>query len=237
MRFTDVLAIALGQIRANKLRSFFTLLGIIVSVAFLVAVVAIIQGMNAYVRENIAGAVVGANSFQVRRTPLQLAPVSDNENGPHSPATPDQPARRRSGHRRAAGGDGHQHPVRLAHAAGGRRVARQDAGRRADLRRDTVVPGGTGLPDRRRTPADRRRHRSAATRDRRGRRDRDQAVRQRRSGRTRRSDPWRAAHHRRRDPAEGTRARAIVRRVRADAAAPFRDALWSAQHDDHLGRR
>jgi len=79
MRFTDVLTIAIGQIRANKLRSFFTLLGIIVSVAFLVAVVAIIQGMNAYVRENIAGAVVGANAFQVRRTPLQLAPVSDDE--------------------------------------------------------------------------------------------------------------------------------------------------------------
>src|SRR5688500_3834011 len=79
MRFLDVLAIALGQIRANKLRSFFTLLGIIVSVAFLVAVVAIIQGMNAYVRENIAGAVVGSNAFQVRRTPLQLAPVSDGE--------------------------------------------------------------------------------------------------------------------------------------------------------------
>jgi putative ABC transport system permease protein len=77
MRFLDVLAVALGQIRANKLRSFFTLLGIIVSVAFLVAVVAVIQGMNAYVRENIAGAVVGANAFQVRRTPLQLAPVSD----------------------------------------------------------------------------------------------------------------------------------------------------------------
>ena len=79
MRFGDVLAIALGQIRANKLRSFFTLLGIIVSVAFLVAVVAIIQGLNAYVRENIAGAVVGANAFQVRRTPLQLAPISDGE--------------------------------------------------------------------------------------------------------------------------------------------------------------
>ena len=79
MRFLDVLAVAIGQIRANKLRSFFTLLGIIVSVAFLVAVVAVIQGMNAYVRENIAGAVVGANAFQVRRTPLQLAPVSDAE--------------------------------------------------------------------------------------------------------------------------------------------------------------
>src|SRR5688572_31912492 len=72
MRFIDVLAIALGQIRANKLRSFFTLLGIIVSVAFLVAVVAIIQGMNAYVRENIAGAVIGTNAFQVRRTPIQV---------------------------------------------------------------------------------------------------------------------------------------------------------------------
>src|SRR6476660_7842482 len=79
MRSTDVVTSALGQIHANKLRSFFTLLGIIVSVAFLVAVIAIIQGMNAYVRENIAGAVVGANSFQVRRTPINIAPVSDNE--------------------------------------------------------------------------------------------------------------------------------------------------------------
>ncbi len=56
MRFQDVVITALAQIRANKLRSFFTLLGIIVSVAFLIAVVAIIQGMNAYVRENVAGA-------------------------------------------------------------------------------------------------------------------------------------------------------------------------------------
>ena len=72
MRSADVLSTALGQIRANPLRSFFTLLGIIVSVAFLVAVIAIIQGMNAYVRENIAGAVIGTNAFQVRRTPIQV---------------------------------------------------------------------------------------------------------------------------------------------------------------------
>ena len=77
MRLTDVLATALAQIRANKLRSFFTLLGIIVSVAFLVAVTAIIQGMNAYVKENIAGAVIGANAFQVRRTPLQVGPFDE----------------------------------------------------------------------------------------------------------------------------------------------------------------
>ncbi len=77
MRTSDVVLTALDQIRANKLRSFFTLLGIIVSVAFLVAVVAIIQGMNAYVKENIAGAVIGANAFQVRRTPLQVGFFDD----------------------------------------------------------------------------------------------------------------------------------------------------------------
>ena len=79
MRFSDVLGIAYAQIRGNPLRSFFTLLGIIVSVAFLIAVVAIIQGMNAYVKENIAGAVIGANSFQVRRTPLQIGPFNDDD--------------------------------------------------------------------------------------------------------------------------------------------------------------
>jgi putative ABC transport system permease protein len=79
VRFSDVILSALGQIRANKLRSFFTLLGVIVSVTFLVSVVAIIQGMNAYVRENVAGAIIGANSFQVRRTPINFARFSDDE--------------------------------------------------------------------------------------------------------------------------------------------------------------
>jgi putative ABC transport system permease protein len=79
MRFLDVLAVAVSQIRANLLRSFFTLLGIIVSVAFLVAVVAVIEGMNAYVRENIAGAVIGTNSFQVRRSPIRFGLFDDEE--------------------------------------------------------------------------------------------------------------------------------------------------------------
>ena len=42
MRFTDVITTALEQIRVNKLRSFFTLLGIIVSWRFC-RVVAIIR--------------------------------------------------------------------------------------------------------------------------------------------------------------------------------------------------
>lgn len=77
MRRSDVWLTAFSQLRTNKLRSFFTLLGIIVSVGFLVAVVAIIQGMNAYVSENLASALIGQNTFQVRRTPIQIGLIDD----------------------------------------------------------------------------------------------------------------------------------------------------------------
>jgi putative ABC transport system permease protein len=73
----DVIFTALAEIRANKLRSFFTLLGIIVSVAFLVAVVAVIQGMNFYVKENVANSLIGTNAFQVRRLPIQIGFFDD----------------------------------------------------------------------------------------------------------------------------------------------------------------
>jgi putative ABC transport system permease protein len=79
MRTGDVLRTAFGQLRANLLRSFFTLLGIIVSVGFLVAVVAIITGMNAYVKENIADAMIGTNAFQVRRSPISIGLFDDEE--------------------------------------------------------------------------------------------------------------------------------------------------------------
>jgi putative ABC transport system permease protein len=44
-----------------------------------VAVLAVIQGMNAYVKENVADAMVGSNAFQVRRTPLNFALIEDEE--------------------------------------------------------------------------------------------------------------------------------------------------------------
>src|SRR5512145_2157176 len=79
MPLREAFRLALQAILSSKLRSFFTLLGIIVSVGFLVAVVAIIQGMNAYVQENIAGAIIGTNSFQVRRTPIAIGLIDDEE--------------------------------------------------------------------------------------------------------------------------------------------------------------
>ncbi|MEZ4413563.1 MAG: ABC transporter permease [Gemmatimonadales bacterium] len=79
MPLREAFRLALQSILGSKLRSFFTLLGIIVSVGFLVAVVAIIQGMNAYVKENIAGAVIGTNAFQVRRTPVSVGLMDDEQ--------------------------------------------------------------------------------------------------------------------------------------------------------------
>ena len=77
MPLFEALRLALQTVWSHKLRSFFTLLGIIVSVAFLVAVVAVIQGMNAYVRERLAGAIVGVNAFQIRRDPIQVGFIDD----------------------------------------------------------------------------------------------------------------------------------------------------------------
>jgi putative ABC transport system permease protein len=79
MPLSEALRLALQAIWTSKLRSFFTLLGIIVSVGFLVVVVAVIQGMNAYVKENLTGAVIGTNAFQVRRSPISVGLLDDEQ--------------------------------------------------------------------------------------------------------------------------------------------------------------
>jgi putative ABC transport system permease protein len=60
--------IALQTLREHKMRSFLTLLGIILSVATLIVVVALIAGTNRYVAERVA--TLGTNVFQVTRFPL-----------------------------------------------------------------------------------------------------------------------------------------------------------------------
>jgi putative ABC transport system permease protein len=79
MPLAEALRLALQAIWGAKLRSFFTLLGIIVSVGFLVVVVAVIQGMNAYVKENLTGAMIGTNAFQVRRSPIAVGLLDDEQ--------------------------------------------------------------------------------------------------------------------------------------------------------------
>jgi putative ABC transport system permease protein len=53
MVFRELLAVALQALRLNKLRSFLTLLGVIVGVATVVSVVSIISGLNSYVRDKV----------------------------------------------------------------------------------------------------------------------------------------------------------------------------------------
>ncbi len=60
--------IALETMRAHKLRSFLMLLGIILSVATLILVVALIAGMNEYFATRIAN--LGSNVFLVRKYPI-----------------------------------------------------------------------------------------------------------------------------------------------------------------------
>src|ERR1043165_7568852 len=79
MPFREAFRLAIATIRGAKLRSFFPLLGIIVSVGFLVTVVTVIQGMNSYVKNNLTDAMIGTNAFQVRRTPLSIGLIDDEE--------------------------------------------------------------------------------------------------------------------------------------------------------------
>jgi putative ABC transport system permease protein len=68
-QFLESAGIALSAIWANKLRSFLTVLGNIVAVTSIIAVVSLIQGMNAYVTDAILSDV-GADTFQVQRYPI-----------------------------------------------------------------------------------------------------------------------------------------------------------------------
>src|SRR5438874_4023569 len=77
MQLTEAILQALQTVWTRSLRPSCPLLRIFVSVAFLVAVVAVIQGMNAYVRERLAGAIVGVNAFQIRRDPIQVGFIDD----------------------------------------------------------------------------------------------------------------------------------------------------------------
>ncbi len=65
MNLSETLKLALDAVWAHKLRSFLTLLGMIIGVTAVVLVVSLIQGFNRYVDEKIAG--IGAKSFSIRR--------------------------------------------------------------------------------------------------------------------------------------------------------------------------
>jgi putative ABC transport system permease protein len=65
MDLKETLKLAISAIWAHKLRSFLTLLGMIIGVTAFMVVLSLLMGFSAYVDEKIAG--VGSNSFTIRR--------------------------------------------------------------------------------------------------------------------------------------------------------------------------
>ena len=69
MPLFEAIRLALRTIRTQKLKSFFSLVGVLIGVTFLIAVVSIVQGMNRYMVDRFANTLVGANPFEVRQRP------------------------------------------------------------------------------------------------------------------------------------------------------------------------
>ena len=67
MHFAEGVRLALYQIRTEKLKSFFSLLGVIVGVMFLIVVVSVVEGVDRYIREDFSSVIFGVNTVTLRR--------------------------------------------------------------------------------------------------------------------------------------------------------------------------
>jgi putative ABC transport system permease protein len=63
--FAEAASVAAGSLRASKLRSFLTLLGIILATTTLIAVMSLINGMDVYIAQQVSD--MGADGFRIRR--------------------------------------------------------------------------------------------------------------------------------------------------------------------------
>jgi len=67
MPFREAIAIAVSSLRANKLRSFLTVLGILIGVSSVIAVVAITEGLDSYIADRVLE--LGSQTFTVQKFP------------------------------------------------------------------------------------------------------------------------------------------------------------------------
>jgi len=80
MQFREGVRLALLQIRQEKLKSAFSLLGVIIGVMFLIVVVSVVEGMDRYITEDFSQQVFGINTVQVRRFPsVQIQTSADQQ--------------------------------------------------------------------------------------------------------------------------------------------------------------
>ena len=87
MAFVEAIRLALAQIRVQKLKSFFTLLGVTIGVMFLIAVVSIVEGMSSYMEHDFVGKLIGVNTvFHELLHALLLDMASASRRGSTTPA-------------------------------------------------------------------------------------------------------------------------------------------------------
>ncbi len=80
MPILEAVRLALAQIRVQKLKSFFTLIGVAIGVMFLIAIVSIVEGVGRYMEDDLVGKLITKNSFELRRTPnIQMGDVDESE--------------------------------------------------------------------------------------------------------------------------------------------------------------
>jgi len=78
VRFFEALRLALQTLRAQKLKSGFSLLGVFIGVASLIGAWSIVNGVNRYMTEKFAQTIFGVNTFQLRRRPVFTPNVPDS---------------------------------------------------------------------------------------------------------------------------------------------------------------
>ena len=77
MSFFEAIRLAIATIRVQKLKSFFTTLGVCIGVMFLIAVVSIVDGMGRYMEDELVGKLIALNSFELRTRPtISIGDVS-----------------------------------------------------------------------------------------------------------------------------------------------------------------
>src|ERR1044072_1754581 len=66
--FLEYISVALDSLRANKLRSFLTLLGITIGITSIISVISLIQGMDQYWKTKVSN--FGPNTFVITQYPI-----------------------------------------------------------------------------------------------------------------------------------------------------------------------
>jgi putative ABC transport system permease protein len=74
----EAVRLAFQMLRAQKLKSSFSLIGVFIGVTFLIAAWSIVNGMNRYMTEKFAGTLIGVNTFHLRKRPDVMVDVPDS---------------------------------------------------------------------------------------------------------------------------------------------------------------